>query len=176
MIVKIILTENYSKEGIKEIVALVEEDKSAFQELMELFFNGDIRTVQRSSWALIHLADHRPELLEPHLDGLLESLKRENIHDAVKRNTIRIFERMEIPQSLRGAVVSICFDYLADPKTAVAIKCFSMTTIWNVCAYEPDLAVELELLIEEQIDYQTSAFKNRGKKILKAIQKQKKGH
>lgn len=173
--IRAILTENYSKEGIREIVALVEKDKAAFQELMDIFLNGDKRSVQQSSWALTQLADTKPELLYPYLDDLVESLKRENIHDAVKRNTVRVFERMELPERLHGEIVSICFDYLADPKTAVAIKCFSMTTIWNICAYEPDLAIELELLIEEQMDYQTNAFKNRGKKILKAIQ-QKKSH
>jgi len=103
---------------------------------------------------------------------MIKNLQRPDLHDAVKRNTVAMLCEFAIPEHLYGEVVSICFDYLADFDTKVGIKCFSMSVIWKICQYEPDLSNELKLLIEEQMEYQTNGFKSRGRKILKAMAKQ----
>lgn len=170
-IIREMLLQEHSKAQMLRIVESIEIDNSLFQELIDIFFGNDSRLVQRSAWALKHLAIQSPRFIVPYLDKLVANLKKDNLHDATIRNSLRILEDMKIPSRLHGEIVTICFDYLEDFHTAIAIKCFSMTIIWNICEYEPDLSNELKLLLEDQMQYQSAGFKSRGKKILKAIHK-----
>lgn len=167
-----LLRNKYSKEGMLEIVEILRQHPERIQVVMDCFFGDDPKLSQRAAWSTAHISDQLPHLLDPYLPAMVRHLKQADLHDAIPRNTIRMLERHPIPADLHGEVVSICFDYLADPKTTVGIKCFSMSVIWKICQYEPDLTNELKLLIEEQMDYQTNGFKSRGRRILKAIAKQ----
>lgn len=169
-----LLLEEHSKAQMLRIVDLIEAAPERTEELMNLFFGEDQLLLQRSAWAVRHLSEQQPSLVAPYLERMVKNLQRPNLHDAVKRNTIAMLDAFPIPEHLFGEVVTICFDYLADFETKVGIKCFSMSVIWKICQYEPDLSNELKLLIEEQMEYQTNGFKSRGRKILKAMQKQKK--
>ena len=169
--IRTILSSKYSKEGMMEIVESLKSNPQLIGELMACLFGEDPKIAQRAAWASSHVADQLPHLLEPHLDKMIYHLKQEGLHDSIPRNTVRTLQFLTIPEYLYGEVVSLCFDYLADPKSAVAVKCFSMSVIWKICQYEPDLAIELKLLIEEQMDYQSAGFKSRGKRILKEMRK-----
>ena len=70
-------------------------------------------------------------------------------------------------------VADLCFEYLQNPKIAVAIRVFSMTVLANVIEDQPDMKKELKLILEDQLPYGTAAFKNRGIKVLKKIMKVK---
>ncbi|MEM9885620.1 MAG: hypothetical protein AAF849_06985 [Bacteroidota bacterium] len=166
-----ILSEKYSKDGMLEIVDRLKFKPQLIAEVMDCFFGENPKLAQRAAWATSHISDHLPHLLQPYLAAMLQHLKQEGLHDALPRNTIRILEKLTIPESLHGEAVSICFDYLADPTSTVGIKCFSMSVIWKICQYEPDLSNELKVLIEEQMDYQSNGFKSRGRRILKEMQK-----
>ena len=53
----------------------------------------------------------------------------------------------------------------------VAIKAFSLTTLFNLSKFYPEVENELKLIIENNWDNETAAFKSRGKKILQLLQK-----
>lgn len=167
--VRELLLEEHSKAQMLRIVELIKAAPERTEELMSIFFGEEKLLLQRSAWAVRHLSEREPELVAPYLEQMVKNLQRPNLHDAVKRNTIAMLDAFVIPEHLFGEVVTICFDYLADFDTKVSIKCFSMSVIWKICQYEPDLSNELKLLIEEQMDYQTNGFKSRGRKILKAM-------
>ena len=88
------------------------------------------------------------------------------LHNAVKRNTIRLLQAVTIPQKYQGAVMNICFSYIASPDEAVAVKAFSLTVLQHLAETYPEILPELKLLIEERWDYETAAFRSRAKKIL----------
>ncbi len=52
------------------------------------------------------------------------------MHDAVIRNSVRILQQIEIPESLHGELMNSCFQLLEEPLTPVAIKAFSITTLF----------------------------------------------
>ncbi|MEL6720614.1 MAG: hypothetical protein AAFP82_18060 [Bacteroidota bacterium] len=168
-----LLLEKHSRDQMLRVVEVIKAEPARAEELMNIFFGEEKLLLQRSAWAIRHLSDQRPDLVEPYLEQMIKNLRRSNLHDAVKRNTVAMLEVFTIPEHMYGEVVSICFDYLADFDTKVAIKCFSMSVIWKICQYEPDLSNELKLLIEEQMDYQSNGFKSRGRKILKAMRENK---
>ena len=61
------------------------------EELMELFFDEDLRTCQRAAWPVGLLADKNPKLIEPYIERMLANLDTPH-HDAVIRNTLRTFQ------------------------------------------------------------------------------------
>lgn len=168
MNIKLQLEQEHSKENTLAITDYIGIDKARFAELMDLFFEGNNRIVQRSSWVVSHVADRHIHLLHPYIEKMVDNLNNP-VHVAVKRNTVRIFQDINIPDELLGKVADRCFTYLDDPKEAVAVRAFSMTVLYNICQKEPELKNELRLVIEEHIEYGSPGFKSRGKKILKKL-------
>lgn len=171
MDIRAALVQEHSREQAHKICDYIGGDQERFEVLLDLFINDEPRVVQRSAWVLSKCADRHPYLIQPHLRTLLENLKKEKIHDAVKRNTVRVLEKVDLPEDLLGLAADLCFDYLADPKEPIAVRVFSMTILYNICVKEPELSNELRLLIEEFLPHGSAGFKSRGKKTLKALKK-----
>lgn len=94
---------------------------------------------------------------------------RQPVHDAVKRNVIRILQDIELPKNSQGFAATICFDFLSSPKESVAVKAFSITVLANISPHEPDLKQELIMLIKEQMEWEKPAFQIARKKNIAAI-------
>jgi hypothetical protein len=65
--------------------------------------------------------------------------------------------------------MNTCFEYIENPKEAVAIKAFSLTILSRLAKKYPEIISEIKLLIKEQAPVQTAAFTSRAKKILKEL-------
>ena len=162
------LEEDYSKEGAMHVVQCIQKDNSRMQELMECFFDEDLRVCQRAAWPAGMIADVKPELIIPFLEKMLLNLDTPH-HDAVIRNTFRTLQNVEIPEDLEGLAFEKAFEFLLDPKNAIAIRVFAMTVCGNIALKYPELKHELVPVIEEQLPYGSAGFKNRGAKILKKL-------
>ena len=162
------LLKDHSKERIMKIVRYVGNDKKRFADLMNLFLENIERVSERAAWAVSYCAETHPELVVPYLEKLLDNLNQP-VHDAIKRNTIRTFQDIDIPEMLQGKAADICFKFLCDKDETIATKVFSMTVLHNLSKEHPDLKNELRMAIEEQMPYASAGFKSRGKKILKAL-------
>jgi hypothetical protein len=172
MDLKSALLEEHSKAQCTRIVNYIGSDKKRFDELMDLFFNGHYRVNQRAAWPLSYIAESQPQLVEPYLEKLVYNLRKRDAHVAVKRNTVRLLQEIEVTdEDLMGELADICFGFLASQDETIAVKAFSMTVLYNITVKEPDLKNELKLLIEELLPYASSGLKNRGKKILIALEK-----
>jgi len=168
--IKTYLDAGHSKELRDEIVAYVGESKSKMKQLMTFFFHKEWRYNQRSSWAVAHLASIHPHLLSPYLPQMVKGLETPK-HDAVIRNTLRIFEDIVIPEDLEGELLDSCMNFLVDLKQAIAIRCFSITVIDKIVQRFPELAPEVIEIINDQLDYpQSAGFKVRARRALKSLQ------
>ena len=161
----------HSKANINYVVSYINNDEKKFHQLMELFFNGSYRVVQRSAWVMATCVHENPDLINPYLNQLIEGLPSDDQHRAVKRNTLHVLENINIPEVYHGPIISMCFDFLTDSKEAVAVKAYAMSIIYKLTKQEPDLQKELRIIIEDQIHFSSPAFKSRGSKILKAFAK-----
>ena len=164
------ILKEHSKHQTMKIAAWVGEDKKRFDDLMKLFLQDEYRVVQRSAWIVKYVADAHPDWIKPYLKKMLEYC-RKPVHDAVKRNVIRILEQVEIPKRLQGLAATICFDFLSSSEEPVAVKVFSMSVLYNITREEPELKGELITLIEGQLEFAKPAFRSRGSKILKMLKK-----
>lgn len=118
---------------------------------------------------MTYCVERHPKLIQPHLKTVLAHLKKPGIHDAVKRNTIRLLQFIDIPKRFHGQVADICFAYLQNNREAVAIRVFSMSVLHQIARQNPELKHELKIIIEDQMPYGSAAFSSRGRKILKDL-------
>ena len=163
------LQKEHSKAQATKIADYVGVNKAYFKKLVEVYLAGPYRITQRAAWPLSLCVERHPELIRPHLTQILNHTARPNVHDAVKRNTVRLLQFIEIPSRHLGKVADLCFGYLKNRKEAIAIRVFSMTVLNNLSVREPDLRKELELLIEDEMPYASPAFQARARHTLKEI-------
>lgn len=163
------ILKGYSRAQVNKIVDYVGNDPARFKVLVEVYLKGPYRITQRAAQPLTYCAERNPALVRPHLKTLLDHLMKPGVHDAAKRNTIRLLQFIEIPKPLQGKVAGLCFGYLQNRKEAVAIRVFSMTVLAAIAANNPALKPELKMLIEDQLHYGSCAFISRARKVLKSL-------
>lgn len=163
------LLKEYSKAQVTKIVDYVDNDPLRFEALVEVYLKGPYRITQRASWPLSICIEHHPALILPHLKIILDHLEKPGIHDAVKRNTIRLLQFIDIPKRYQGRIAQVCFQYLMDRKEPVAIRAFSMTVLGAISMQNPGLQDELRMIIEAEMPYAKPAFLSRAKKVLKQL-------
>lgn len=161
------ILKEHSKAQCNKIVQWVGANQKRFDELFYLFLNDEYRVVQRAAWPVSYCVDAHPALIGKHWKELMNNLKKTNLHDAVKRNSIRLMQDIEIPEKYHGEIMNICFKYLESPTEALAVKIFSMTVLGNLAKTYPEIKTELKLVIEDQLPHQSAGFKSRAKKVLK---------
>lgn len=165
-----ILREEILKEHSKAHALIIAnyacESKENFKELLKCFLDEEYRLAQRAAWSVSWAAKKKPEMIYPHIKDLVSVLQKKNVHDAVIRNSVRVLQQIEIPEKYQGEVMNACFEFLENPSIPVAIKAFSLTTLFNLSKHYPEIKSELKLIINDRLDYETAAFKSRAKKIL----------
>jgi hypothetical protein len=167
------ILKEHSKTQALKIAGYACSSKKNFKELMQCFLANEYRLAQRAAWSVSWAAQKKPEMIAPYIKDLVAQLERKDVHPAVIRNSVRLFEQLDIPETFHGEVMNACFGFIENPATPVAIKAFSLTTLFNLSKQYPEIKSELKLIIEERWDTETAAFRSRGKKILSAIQKNK---
>ena len=158
-----------SRENALRIASFAASAESDFKELINCFLSDDRRLAQRAAWCVSWSAGKKPEMIQPYLHSLVNQLGRTDVHDAVIRNSLRILKDADIPEEHHGKILSACFDYIQKRETPVAVKAFSLHILYNFIKIYPDIKNELKLIILENIDYETAAYKSIGKKILNRI-------
>ena len=158
----------HSKANCNKVVNWVGKSQQRFDELFGLFLTSDYRINQRAAWPLSYCVINHPEFIRKHFSKLVNNLKKPKLHDAVKRNTLRLLQHIEIPKRFHGQLMDLCFNYILSPTEPVAIKAFSLTVLQNLSKQYPEIKNEVKLVIEERWEHETTAFRTRAKKFLKS--------
>lgn len=161
----------HSKTNTKRIREHIGRDKVRLEELMNCFFAEEYRVSQRSAMVVSDVFDNAPALLDPYIAALIKNLKSEN-HVAIKRNTLRVLQFIEIPENQISELFDHCLENIVSVKEPIAVKAFSMTVLLNICKRFTELKHEVIPLLELELERNESAgVNNRGSKILKALNK-----
>jgi hypothetical protein len=163
------ILKEHSKKQTGKIIDYVGDSPTRFKALVDVFLQGPYRVTQRAGWPLSYCVERSPALIKPHLKSILDHLRKPGIHDAVKRNTMRLLQFIEIPKRYQGQVADICFEYLQNNKEPVAVRVFSMFVLATIVRENPDLRKELIILIEDHLPYAKPAFISRARKVLKEL-------
>jgi len=62
--------------------------------------------------------------------------------------------------------MNLCFDYIASPVEAVAVKAFALTILQKIAQFYPEIKDEVKIIIEDRWEVESPAFKSRAKKFL----------
>jgi hypothetical protein len=157
----------HSRSQTDKIVKWVGHSQARFDELFNLFLKDEYRVTQRAAWPISYCVRNHPSLISKHFGKMVKNLQKKDLHPAVKRNTVRILEDIDIPVRYHGEIMNTCFNYIQSPDEPVAVKAFSLTILENLLPLYPDIKNELKLVIEERWNHETAAFHSRARKILK---------
>lgn len=157
------LLAEHSKKQCQRIVSFVGNDPARFKDLVQLFLGDEYRVIQRAAWPVSYCIEEYPELIKPYWSRFIKCLGKKDTHPAVARNVMRLLQFTEIPKRYQGPVLNACFDYIADPQQAPAVKAFSLTVLYNLYKVYPDILPEIQSIIEAAWDRETPAFRARAR-------------
>lgn len=160
------ILQEHSKAQMLRIVHWVGSDKYRFKALVQNFLSENPILHQRAGYPLSNIVIQNPDSILPYLDKILLMAAKPGLHKAIRRNTARMLEHLQLPSKYKGKVLNLCFDWIADPNEKVAIKAFSLTVLEHMLDEYPDIGSELRLIIEDQWHRQTPAFQYRAKRVL----------
>ena len=169
MILREEILKEHSKNQCNRIVDWIDDNQERFDQLFHIFLHGNAKETQRASWPLGYAVSSHPHLISKHWKSLLAYLQKPNLHNAIKRNSIRCLTYTEIPEKYRGTVMDTCFRFLESPAEAVAVKVHCLVVLKNLSAYYPEIIPEIKLVVDAQITGQTAGFKSCTRKVLKNI-------
>lgn len=90
------------------------------------------------------------------------------ITDYYQKKTIDNLDE-KLTKAHRNKITSSCFDWLIDPKTKVAAKAYSMTTLYLLGKEFKWIHPELKLILQQNYAEGSAAYKARSRMILKKI-------
>jgi hypothetical protein len=151
------------------IIRYIGTDAKRFGELVKIFLGDNYRLTQWAGWPLSDIVRKHPELIKPYLRSMLKSVDRANMHEAVKRNVMRLLQFVDIPPNLAGLAFDKAFTLFSDTGEPIAVRVFSMQVMADVAMKEPDLRNEVILAIEEHLPYGSAGYRSRAKRLLKAL-------
>ncbi|MBI2722641.1 MAG: hypothetical protein HYX39_10750 [Bacteroidetes bacterium] len=143
------IRKEHSKLQTLRIINYVGKDREKFNELFDIFLNGESRLSQCAGWPLSEIAIVYPQFIQPKIGLLIQKLKITNQHPAIPRNILRIFQTLSIPEKNQSELIDICFKFIQDLKAPIAVRAFSITVACNICSQHPELINELVLLLQD---------------------------
>jgi hypothetical protein len=163
------LLKEHSRANRDVIVQWVGNKQDRFDELFSLFLTDEYRVVQHAAWPLSYAVINHPAFIRKHLSKLIACLDKPGVHDAVKRNTLRLLQEIVIPKKHHGRLMDACFRYISSVQEPAAIKAFALTVLQNLSKQYPAIIPEIKLVIDENYEHETPAFRSRAKRFLKSI-------
>jgi hypothetical protein len=153
------------------MIRYIGTDKTRFRQLVRIFLGNDYRLTQWAGWPLSDIVKKHPELIRPYLRPMIRSVDRPGMHEAVKRNVMRLLQFIDIPANLAGMAFDKAFRLFSDTGESIAVRVFAMQVLADVAMKEPELRNEVILLIEEGLPYGSPGYRSRASRLLKKLKK-----
>lgn len=166
MNIRVLILEEHSKQQQLKIIALIGNNHAYFLELMHLFLTDEYRVVQRVAWVVGALGETHPEWFIDFLPNIIQKIKQPE-HEAVKRNCLRVLTFLDIQEEWQGEVFDICFHIIGSFEELPAPKAYSITIITNYIKTYPELALELNILLEQILPNEGPAVRSKARQFYK---------
>ena len=167
------LRSEHSKAMTLRIVDYVGDDPRRFKEVADTVMGDDPLLAQRAAWAISHCAKNSSAAVMPSLQRLLEHVRDgRDLHDAIKRNTMKAAAVLEVPDRFAGLAADLAFSLLKSSSEPVAVKVYALDVLSQLGAREPILAEELRLCLAQPLPgNETPAFRAKVRKVSKQLDK-----
>lgn len=148
---------------------IVLNNSGMFDELFKIVIADTEPLSRRAIWSLDYCTEKNPNLLTEHHQIQLINKLQQFSHQGLIRHSLRILARYEIPESMEGETISICFDLLINPKTSIASKAWCMDILYNFSQKETAIKQELIDAIEFQQENASAGIKNKSRRMLRKL-------
>jgi hypothetical protein len=172
MDIKTQLLSELSRANVDYTVHVLGNDPAYFKELINFIFNEPDPLPMRASWVIEGITLKYPGMILPYIGMLIRNLRRYK-HPGTRRNLLKIFSRMKIPEKYHGILLDVCFDWLVEEHINVAEKVFAMQIIANHLVFYPELVNEFLEVIHDQVPKNSPGFASRARLIKKEMAKLK---
>lgn len=170
-----------TKNKVLKLTEIVKRKDLKVKDLLDLTFDTNQQIGFRAAWILENLLLDDPTVVLESLDELLLWFPKV-VNPSYQRHYAKIWMYVTSPKAnpiikskLEATnlepVVEICFDWLINPKVAVAVKVFCCEILFNLRNRYDWLTDELARKTEFLMKDGSAAMQSRGKKILKQLQK-----
>ena len=166
------LLRDRNKANIQRIADHIGRDRKRFAALMELVLHGTSREAQLASWAMSIACEAHPKLGGP-WGGKMLDLRDLPLHQGVHRNLIRTLQCCPLPKALHGRITEVMFAIVQDQAQPIASRAFSITVGMRMVKFNPELAAEFKLLLEEALRVDPGpAVRSRATKAMRTLDRQ----
>ena len=157
------LLSEHSKAKAIEISAYIGNDPERFKELVDLLIDGDVKMVQRASYAMSHCTDRFPWLAQPHLPRLIAFAKSPP-HVSGKRNVTRLLQDCAMDEEVEGLAYELCWELARSPKEDIAVRACSLTVLGRIAMKYPELRTEVLGVAKDFMQTDSAGLISRAKK------------
>ncbi len=168
-----------TKEKVLNLTEIVKQQDINVKDLIELTFDPNLQIGFRAAWILENLLLKDEMLFLENLDELLLRFPQVK-NPSCQRHYVKILVYLTSPKANRAIksriekanlepIIETCFEWLIDPKIAVAVKVFCCEVMFNLRNRYDWIADELAREVEFLMKDGSAGIQSKGKKILKAL-------
>jgi len=168
MDIKTQLLSELSRANIEFTIHVLGNNPENFKILINYIIAEPDPLPMRASWVVEGITIKYPEMIFPYFGILIRNLRKFS-HPGTRRNLLKIFSRIDIPEKYHGILLDICFDWLSSEDRTVAEKVFAMQIIANHLKFYPELSNEFFEVIYDQLPKNSPAFSARVSQIKKQL-------
>lgn len=160
-----------SWDNLEILIAEIGNNPEYFDLLMDITLNSTDKNSWRAAYIADKIHDNNPELIYPYLKTIISILK--TLKDlSKKRHFLKLLSMNDLPKNQFGFLVDFCLNTLSSSEPP-AVRVHAMQILFNISETEPELKPELIQIIEQEIEYRSTAgIISRGTKILNKLRKQ----
>jgi len=152
------------------LVADIGNSQEKYNEMVAVALMDKYPVSMRAARILTLCKSKNQTLVKPHIKTIVQSLKSIKV-EGVKRGFLKILS--EVPDIINedciGLLTDLAFDWMGDPKKAIAIRVYSIDLLMHVVKKYPDLGHEFASNMETIMEDGSSGLKSKCKHTLRKL-------
>ncbi len=150
----------------------VGNDPERFNEMMQLSMRDVYPISMRAARIVTLVSEKYPELVYPHISKIISELHILNT-EGVLRSYLKIITELSYPfnDDQLGILTDMAFNWLTNPKEAIAIRYYSIEILLMVSKKYPEIGNELKSILNELLEDSSSGLKSKSIKVLNYLKK-----
>lgn len=160
-----------SWDNVEILINEISNNPIYYDFLMDVALNSNEKNSWRAAWVIDKIHETHPQLILPYKEKIIQKLKAVS-NLSKKRHFLKQISLLDIPDEHFGFLADYCLNTLSSAEPP-AVRVHAMQILYNISEKENDLKPELIHVIEQEIEYRSTAgITSRGAKLLKKLRKQ----
>lgn len=160
-----------SWENLPFLINEVAGNTEYYQNLMEVALYDGNQKSWRAAYLVDKINDDYPKLLLPFLQKMMDQVLIEK-STSKKRHFLKLISLNDLNKNQQGLILDFCIETLRSSKEPAAVRVHAMQILHNIALKEIELIPEILLIIENEMEYHSTAgIISRGRKLIASLKK-----